>query len=303
MPRTKQSKTVNLEKGLFLVRYDEASDQAHPPHIRILVNPKYRESIDLVLNPDHREAVLWQPGACLVARASEPGQLFVEVIATEELGSTAATVKIDGLSQGEAQSVAVSTRVGRDAPSRKPRREMHEGLNLVGHVAGIGDVAVGPHEWIGGPSSPARIEGVSIEWPGKPDDLDIRYAVTLARPHTASGRMLMLGDYAGTRGRAIPIVDLSLELGGARASDFQFITEALFLGAPVQRVTGRKVKVAGPTGREPLVGLRLQLEEVEEVDVPLRPVPVAVTKSKSSGRVRVFRSQSRRTARAHSIAG
>jgi hypothetical protein len=241
-----------------------------------------------VLSPEHRNATLWQPGSCLVVRATRPGQLFVEVVPIDSGGSTAATVKIETLSQGEVV-VPVRRNVTARAVVDLDSSEDSNQLSLLGHVAGIGDVVARADEWIAGPASPARIEGVSIEWPGKPEDLDMRYSVMLARPHTTSGRTVELGGYAGTRGRALPVVGLSLELSGPGASDFQLVAEAAFLGAPVSQMIGRRLNLAGPTGREPLVGLRLR---VDEINVPLQPLSEPVTtKTRSPGRVRVFRSQ------------
>ncbi len=288
MERTKQSKVVDVAKGLLLVRYATADDEKRPPKIKVVVNPKHSKNVELILSPEHEDAVLWQPGACLVVRAARPGQLFVEVVPIEEGGSRAATVKIETLSQGEV--VAPGQRKTTERVVADVNSGMESGqLSVLGHVAGTGDVRARADEWIAGPASPARIEGLSIDWPGKPDDIDIRYAVKLARPHAASGRTMELGGYAGTRGRALPIVGVTLELSGAGASDFRIVTEAVFLGAPVVRVTGKQADLSGPTGREPLVGFRLR---VDELNVPLQPLLAsAAAKVRSSGRVRVFRSR------------
>ena len=280
MERTKQSKVVEVDKGLLLVRYATAEHESRPPKIHIVVNPKHQKNIELVLSPDHSDAVLWQPGSCLVVRASKPGQIFVEVVALEQGGSTAATVKIETLSQGEA---APTTRRRSSASDVDFSR-----LSLLGHVAGSGDVFARADEWIAGPDAPARIEGLSIDWPGKPDDLDIRYSVKLARPNAASGRITGLGGYAGTRGRALPVVSVTVELTGPGASAFRLATEAAFLGAPLTRMTGKQVTVSGPTGREPLVGFRLRLDEI---NIPLQPELPPVARPKSSGRTRIFRSR------------
>lgn len=279
MQRTKQTRAVNVERGVLLVRYATAENESRPPKVKIVVNPKYQRYIELVLSPGHKDAVLWQPGSCLVVRASKPGQLLVEVIPIDRGGSTAATVKIETLSQGEAVPTI----------RRQPAAEVDLGrLSLLGHVAGTGDVFARAGEWIAGPDAPARIEGLSIDWPGKPDDLDIRYSVNLARPHAVSGRLTELGGYAGTRGRALPILGVTIELTGSGAAGFQLSAEAAFLGSPLTRMTGRRVALSGPTGREPLVGFRLRLDEIT---MPLQPELAPVARAKSSGRVRVFRSR------------
>jgi hypothetical protein len=294
MKRNRQSKVVDVDKGLVIVHYATARDEIRPPKIEVLVNPKDEKHIEIISNPLHSEAVLWRPGACLVVRAMRPGKLFVEVVPLDDDGSTAATVKVEMLSQGEssdARSAPPATKgaidLGRSS-SAKSHVDLGR-LKIIGHVAGIGDVTARADEWVAGPSAPARIEGVSIVWPGKPDDLEIRYCVKLARPHAVSGRMMGLGAYAGTRGRALPIVGIRLEMSGPAASSFRLVSEAAFLGAPIARTSGKQIEMSGPTGREPLVGFRLRLDEI---NIPLIPLQPALTPpARSQGRVRVFRSR------------
>lgn len=291
MKRNRQSKIVDVDKGLVIVRYATAADEIRPPKIEVLVNPKDEKHIEIISNPLHSEAVLWQPGACLVVRAMQPGKLLVEVVPVDDDGSTAATVKVEMLSQGEApearltpQAPAAAVGIG-SSPGAKSHVDLDR-LKIIGHVAGIGDVTARADEWLAGPSAPARIEGLLIIWPGKPDDLDIRYCVKLARPHAVSGRMMGLGAYAGTRGRALPIVSIRLEISGAAASAFRLVSEAAFLSAPIARTSGKQIEMSGPTGREPLVGFRLRLDEI---NIPLQPMLTPA--ARSQGRVRVFRSR------------
>jgi hypothetical protein len=286
MEFAKKRKMIEVNKGLFLVRYAAAEDEAQPPKVEVFVDPTSQQDIDLVLHPDHKDAILWQPGSCLVVLAAAPGKLAVEVTSHRESGSTAATVKIEPLTQGEAGA--------RQAQAKKPRGgagPLHFGdFRVLGHIAGIGDVLVGSQEWLAGPSAPSRIEGISIDWPSRPDDLDIRYAVKLAKAQPPSGQMLTPGSFAGTRGRALPVVGVILEMSGAERPNCQFLAEAIFLGSPTMRVTGKRVVLAGPTGREPLVGLRVGIEEKgaqpQPTAAPSRP-------GRPSSRVRVFRSRSK----------
>jgi hypothetical protein len=245
--------------------------------VEVAVNPKHRRHIELILNPEQGDGVLWQPGACLVVRATRSGQLLVEVTPSEAGGSRAATVKIETLTQGQPEIMSFD-RAANDVDVER--------MNILGHVAGIGDVFVGPDEWIAGPHAPARIEGLSIMWPDKPEGIDILYSVQLARPHVVSGRKMALGDYAGTRGRALPIVGVTIELAGPGASAFQLVGEAAFLGAPLMRMSGRQISASGPTGREPLVGLKLRLDEA---GAPMRAEYPTGKRRKTSGEVRMFR--------------
>src|ERR1700753_264970 len=173
MKRNKQRKAVDVKKGLVSVRCETAGAESRPPKIEVLVNPRDEKHVEIISNPLHSEAVLWQPGACLLVRAMRPGKLFVEVVPLDEDGSTAATVKVEMLSQGErpetrsvSSSAGSSVDFGHD-PGAKANIDL-EGLRIVGRAAGIGDVMARSDEWVAGPSAPARIEGLSIVWPDKP---------------------------------------------------------------------------------------------------------------------------------------
>ncbi len=253
MKRYRQSKAVDVDKGLVIVRYETAGDASRPPKVEVLVNPKDEKHVEIISNPLHSEAALWRPGACLVVRAMRPGKLFVEVVPLDDDGSTAATVKVEMLSQGEMPDTRHAPSAMRSAVDFGRSSGANAGVDLerlkiVGHVAGIGDVTAQADEWLAGPSAPARIEGLSIVWPDKPDDLDIRYSVKLARPHAVSGRMMGLGVYAGTRGRALPIVGIRLEMSGPAASNFRLVSEAAFprrANRANQRKTDRDVGADG----------------------------------------------------------
>jgi hypothetical protein len=294
MERTKQQQTVAIDRGLFLVRYAAAEDEARPPMVKISPDPASNKDTTFLLHPDHNEALLWQPETCLVVRASAPGKLAVQVIPMQEGGSVAATVRIEPLGQGKAASAQEKGR------SNVPHDSGD--FRILGHVAGSGDVVVNASEWLAGPSAPSRIEGISLDWPGKPADLEVRYAVKTANPQPISGRTMGLGSFAGTRGKAMPIVSLMFELSGPGAADFQLSVEAIFLGAPTSRTIGKRVVASGPTGREPLVGLRLSLDSVHQ---PARPLAKASTSKpgKSAGRVRVFRGRSKSNQPATARAG
>ena len=227
MEREKQKQTVAINRGLFLVRYAAAEDQAQPPKVMVAPDASSTKDISFLLHPDHNEAVLWQPETCLVVRALAAGKLDVQVVPMHEGGSVAATVRIEPLSQGKAMPA-----------QKKVRGDVVQNsgdFRILGHVSGLGDVLVNANEWLAGPSAPSRIEGISIQWPGKPQNLEIHYAVKTAKPQTNSGRKVGLGTFAGTRGKAMPIVGLMFELSGAGAADFQVSAEAIFLGAPATR--------------------------------------------------------------------
>ena len=286
MERRNQRKIAEIDRGLFLIRYEGADDNAPPPKVTVASDPIDDKNVSLLLDPDSAEAVLWQPGSALVVRAAAFSRLSIEVESLRDSGSTVASVKVERLSQGEPMAEVEPRRQAISAPL-----DLTD-FKVLGHVAGAGDVVVGANEWLAGPSGPARIEGISINWTGRPKDFDIRYAVKLARPQPISGRMQSSGTFAGTRGRALPVVGVVIEMGGQAASNYQFTVEAVFLGSPIMYSNGTRVALSGPTGREPLVGLRVNLEQIDVFSEPIIAPSKAAARAvspRANGGVRVFR--------------
>ena len=279
MQGEKQRKSVDIDRGLFLIRYASAEDESQPPRITVTADGDAKGDISVLAHPDEDAGTLWRPGSCLVVRALQPGALTVEIAPRPNSFSRAASVRVEALSQGESASPTPTT------PEPRGISNLSD-LILIGHVAVMGDVRVAAGEWLGGPKAPSRIEGISIEWPGRPDDITLRYAVTTARPHAASQRVVELGAYAGTRGRSLSLVGIALELSGPAAAARQLSVDATFLGSPVVHRVGSRVSLAGPTGREPLVGLRLGLESIGAQEP-------RVQAQAGAGRVRVFKGRAK----------
>jgi hypothetical protein len=282
-------KTIDLARGLFLVRYHGSNDPVHSPVVRVFPDQGHAQNCTILTAPDASDGSLYYPDGALVVSVSQPCRLIVEVSSLNPGGSSVASVKIDALTQGRVP----------DRSSRDPRAD----LRVTAHVAGIGDVTDRNNGWIAGPSAPARIEGLSLDWPGKPQDVTLRYAVRSARPQAGDNQFVPLGTFAGTRGRALPLTTVSIELSGPGASLYTLVAEAAFMGAPAMRMTGQRVGLSGPSGREPLVGIKLYLEKVSvqpvvtQVSAPVTPPPArpAVNQApappppRPASRVRVFR--------------
>ncbi|MGY3614469.1 hypothetical protein [Bradyrhizobium sp. USDA 10063] len=284
MSDAEQQKVVNLDRGLFFVNYRSAEDSLSPPHVTVAPAEGHERRMEIILHPDATEPTLWEPNSGLVVRVNTPGTLQVQVQPMRLGGSQAAVVRIEPIQSGRTHLVAAQN----ESPGLHANTST-DGLKVLGHVAGRGDVIVGPNAWIAGPTAPSRVEGVALEWPDKPSGLDIRYAVQFANGQAGSGRMVPLGAYAGTRGRALPITGVVLEMNGT--DELEFVAEAGFLNAPTLRAVGKRVVLSGPTNREPLVGIRIGIERIaaaEQVVAPVKP-----RKPAGSGRVRVFRSRPR----------
>ena len=278
-----QQKVLSLDRGLFFVNYKSADDSASPPRVTVTPAEGHERRMEIILHPDATGPTLWQPKSGLVVRVNTPGTLQVQVQPAKRGGSRAAIVRIEQIQAGQAPAgLGEGNRAGLHT------HVATEGLKVLGHVAGRGDIVVGPNAWIAGPAAPSRVEGVALEWPDRPASVDIRYAVQFANGQSGSGRMVPLGTYAGTRGRALPLTAVVLEMSGA--DDLKFVAEAGFLNAPTLRAVGRRVVLAGPTNREPLGGICIGIEQTAPAEQDARATP---RKSAGSARVRVFRSQQR----------
>jgi hypothetical protein len=283
MGRTNQRRTVEIDRGLFVVRYASAADHEHPP--KVTVRPQRGDQrVVVVLHPDHDDAVMWEPGASVVIRATDPTTLVIEVEASAPTGSAAASVRIEPINQGRRPAAARPDRDGEIFGAVSAVR-------VLGHVASVGDVIVNGGDWIAGRTAPSRIEGIAIDWPNMPEDIDLRYTVKTATTQSIVGRTAGPGTFAGTRGKALPIVAIALDLSGSGAADIRLEVEAIFLGSPAVRSAGHQITLSGPTEREPLVGLRIS---VNRVDATTRRQGVATPLAARTGhasRVRVFRSR------------
>lgn len=122
----------------------------------------------------------------------------------------------------------------------------------------------------------------------------LRYAVRTTNPDAASRAPVEAGTFVGTGGRALPLVEMLLELSGTSAAQYELVAEAAFLGVPILRACGEKLTLAGPTGHEALVGIRLKVEQIIGVPQPKNPAPKPRLATTPTGRVRIFRSNNKR---------
>jgi hypothetical protein len=286
-----QQKHLDLPIGLFLIKYESAEDSQNPPKVTFSLDPSSSSEVEFVLPPGVREPVLWSPGASLIARIEEKARLVVELASRGPNGSLAARI----------QSIPLSVDpMGVAAADQFAEEVDFSDIQILGHIAGRGDTLVPSGEWLGGPMAPSRIEGVSVEWPNRPRNFNFAYAVRVGGPSPTTTELSPAGSFAGSRGRALPLVGAIFEISGPAVTGYQITADAIFLGSPQMRVSGQRVVLSGPTGREPLVGLRLQIASIEAQNVrrvtapaapaPI-PAPVVTAKKAGSGRVRVFRSK------------
>lgn len=256
----RKQKNFALQRGIYVVRYEKAVDPANPPMVTVVCEAGRNE---VILLPEQSRPSMSAPGQALVVRAIETGSVQVEISATGNPAALDATLKFE-LLRGDVGTASVSpvNQPGMYMPAMAAAPQATVNLQVLGHVARLGDVTVGSDEWLGGPTAPARIEGFLLRWPGRPADVQLRYGATVAGSRPGEARLVDQDEFAGTRGRARPLLGLMMELAGPGARNYNLAVEGLFLGAPVRRSAGQSVNMTGPTGREPLVGLRVAVTAV-----------------------------------------
>src|SRR5262249_22183981 len=105
-----------------------------------------------------------------------------------------------------------------------------------------------------------------------PNDVVLRYGARVAPRNgaafgpSATDDLSEMGSFVGTRGRALPLTQVTMQLSGRGASRYAMSAEGLFLGAQLVRKEGGQVQLSGPTGRETLVGLAFSIREVGNLD-------------------------------------
>jgi hypothetical protein len=207
-------------------------------------------------NAPERHKILRGLGESWKVEVGSNVKLLISVVApTPEIRSTLA-VTVEALAD---RSGGPPDEHAGDVASERPSTD----LLLVAHLSKQGDATFRAADWIGGPARPARIEGLSIDWPACPSEVALAYRVAMANGTRTN--WLARGQFAGSRGRNLPITSLSLSLSGPAAAEWRLVAEAMFQGGSGQRperqsTSGATVMLSGKSGREALVGLRLSIE-------------------------------------------
>lgn len=128
-------------------------------------------------------------------------------------------------------------------------------LSMEGHIERRGDVSV-QDDWLGNPDSNARLEGFTINWPNKPQGVDLAYSCKVA----GQGKQpaVLSGNFAGTRRKAAGIQAITFGLVGPQQKAYQLSGHVVFAGSAPQAIANGK-ELSGPTGYENLVALSVRI--------------------------------------------
>ena len=272
--------TLFVARGLYILRYESGHECHDPPTAFVAPASGFEGMIEIIGAPGVPDGRLEGPGAVLFVRASDNASLRVGVKRKSAGGPLEAALKLESVG-------GLLPPLGGSRKADGTAALVHRGSDtmFVAHVARRGDVAVRSGEWAGGPDAPAKIEGLEICDAGFDGvGLEVQ-ALTASSPGSWSS-WVRPGAFAGTRGRNLPLVGLRLRLTGAAARRHTINADALFLGSAIANQGGQEVEFIGAAGRDPLVGLRLDIRPERRLSVWQAAQPAGIRPER---RVRVFK--------------
>ncbi|MCO5129052.1 MAG: hypothetical protein M9932_00630 [Xanthobacteraceae bacterium] len=289
---------------MYVARYTRSAVEQGAPVVELQIEEPTPPGFAVISTPGKPLNLLAEVGDCAVILAPTRGELCIIAYSRTPHGAVDATVTLEPLGKTTPRPTAVQSNrpVKEDSgefseqPTQPKTKTKAMDIDVLGHVAGRGDVWVKGGEWIAGPQDPARIEGFSIDIATQSNAPDLVYGVVPASRQNAAlprqvEKMVPAGSFAGSRGRATPAVGLKLQLRGRSRTTHVIVAQVLFLGAPPVKKQGADLNFLGPTGREPIIGLAISVNAVESAasKVSKNDGPIKARKA-TGGRVRVFRS-------------
>jgi len=254
-----------VARGLHVLRYESAGGGFDHPIALVKPAAGFERIIQVISPPGRVDGWLERPGAAVFVRAADNGKIQIGVRRTCANGSLDAAFKLEsvGVLSDDAGAAARTNSAAR-SPGPLPQIERPSGPNgsdgalLLAHISRRGDVSVKANEWAGGPDAPGRIEGLAILGLGR-DGLRGEVQVLPGSRDPTWSEWTGEDDFAGTRGRHQPLLGVRMRLAGDQVHSFIIHAEALFLGSAILSKRGREVECLSVSGRDPLVGLRLEI--------------------------------------------
>lgn len=268
MPSTEKplsiySRIAALEVGMYIFRLitDPAPNTANKIFLSLNQSPIGKGAVDFFPGEGVTRNTLFRSGDCVVVRVK---------------GGPAGVLITEYKPEGETRSIQL--RIDRIDANPKPAEQKPERpvapsaqnitLKLLGHIERRGDVSV-TDDWLGEPTSTARIEGFSIDWADKPKGVELAYLCRTGKG--AEPIVAMSGQYAGTRRQAKPITAVAFTLTGTDAADYELSGQAAFAGQTPVTISSDK-ELSGPSGTEQLVALRIVVQhKAAQVSPPASP--------------------------------
>jgi len=295
--RFDRGSTLAVARGLHIFRYISFQGAGVPAVARLIPPNAGVVVLDM---PGREKGMLQRPGDCLVVRADRGSEVVIGLRRGSIDGSLDASFRLEPIvladeaaaPRMDAAPVAASAPAAASAPiAPAPIAPAPAPLSFLAHLANRGDTDFAPNAWVGGPDSPAAVEGLQIVAPGGFAPLEIQVLVGSRPPRWSE--WVGVGQYAGTRGHGLPLVGFRLRLK-PEAIGIEIAAEALFLGALVASQRGRQVEFVSASGVDPLVGVKIGVQSAQDVTAGrAASAPDAQARDREP-RVRVFRASTAR---------
>ena len=287
-----KNSSLVVARGLYVLRYKSGGTNHDHPVALARPAPGFEKVIQFMSAPGGVDGWLERPGAAVLVRAEDTGKIQIGVRRSRANGGLEAVFRLKSVSvlpDDERDPTSASSTPKSSAPITpsefSPSAKGSQGVLFLAHVSRRGDVPVRPNEWAGGPDTPGRIEGLAILGLGR-DGVQPEVQVLAGSSSAAWSAWAGEGAFVGTRGRNQPLVGVRLRLTGDNAHHVILHAEALFLGSAIMSKRGREVECVSESGRDPLVGLRLEI--CPERRASVRPAWATVGQD-DHPRVRIFR--------------
>ena len=245
---------VPVARGLHIFRYVSAADSVFPPRAYVIAPPESETHLEIICDPASEPGQMAAPGSALVVRAARTGDIQVGLVRGGDGRSLEATFRLEPL-----VSESTSAQVANPPAAVIPPAQRNIEIGFLAHLAMRGDILCERGVWAGGPAAPAAIEGLGFRSNG-PEALRIEAQCLTRDGSNRWSRWVPSGEFLGSRGRRQPIVGLRLRLRGSEAARLDLEAEALFLAATILAGEGPEIEFVGPSGADPLVGLRVDLK-------------------------------------------
>ena len=282
-----ESSLTQLEPGMWIFRYVGHSGGKVPPLVNLNPAPFGKGSIDFFPSEGVTRNTLVKPGDCIVTRVKSDKAAVM--ISEYHLASQPAqvTIKLDRIGTLPSPTAAISAPEPGQTKAKTPRptkkaahvnaNDESETLNvkLLGHIQMRGDVVV-QNDWLGDPNGKHRIEGFAISCDELPEGVTLGYSCRTTRG--SQPQVVLANQFVGTRRKATPITAVAFNLGGPNAGDYVLSGEIAFAGCTPLAIKPGK-ELAGPTGAEQLVALRIAIsKQASQVDTASPWDDPAITK-------------------------
>lgn len=241
---------VALQPGMYVLRHPGAG-MAPLSVTRVPGMGQSEGAMESLATSGTQGALLRSASDCIVLRISNgPVELLVTAFLARE-GEPVPALRVDRIDLDDAAGAATAPI---DA-AQKPFVISPQGLSIIAHVDGRGDVLAGNGEVLGEPEGMQAITGLQLMWPDRPAGVDVAYSVTLEG--YAGLPAVRTGNFCGARDKGLRMNGLCIELVGEHAAQFRLDGVAFFSGG--FQVCFGGGAVSGPSGFEHLVALSLKV--------------------------------------------